>query len=136
MSYKLDIQDDLMSIQGLYGTYEASNNEKGGFMISVVLGSYVYELDAEGEDYIVENGQEWAVPAKNLTELNEFIRMCEDEKLWNYMSGPVFRMKPDTENGILYIKGQTKNFVIGEHEKKLYVDEVQSSKTHHYVEDL
>ena len=82
MSYKLDIQDDLMSIQGLYGTYEASNNEKGGFMISVVLGSYVYELDAEGEDYIVENGQEWAVPAKNLTELNEFIRMCEDEKLW------------------------------------------------------
>lgn len=41
MSYKLDIQDDLMSIQGLYGTYEASNNEKGGFMISVVLGSYV-----------------------------------------------------------------------------------------------
>ena len=52
------------------------------------------------------------------------------------MSGPVFRMKPDTENGILYIKGQTKNFVIGEHEKKLYVDEVQSSKTHHYVEDL
>ena len=31
MSYKLDIQDDLMSIQGLYGTYEASNNEKGGF---------------------------------------------------------------------------------------------------------
>lgn len=136
MSYKLDIQDDLMSIQGLYGTYEASNNEKGGFMISVVLGSYVYELDAEGEDYIVENGQEWAVPAKNLTELNEFIRMCEDEKLWNYMSGPVFRMKPDTENGILYIKGQTKNFVIGEHEKKLYVDEVQSSKTHYYVEDL
>jgi len=27
MSYKLDIQDDLMSIQGLYGTYEASNSQ-------------------------------------------------------------------------------------------------------------
>ena len=63
MSYKLDIQDDLMSIKGLYGTYEASNNEKGGFMISVVLGSYVYEVDAEGVDYFVVNGYELAVPA-------------------------------------------------------------------------
>ena len=47
MSYKLDIQDDLMSIQGLYGTYEASNNEKGGFMISVVLGSYVFPYGSD-----------------------------------------------------------------------------------------
>ena len=121
MSYRLDIKDNSLCIQGLYGAYEAIDDGKGGFIVSVIQDTCVNELDAEGEEYLVESGQEWSVPAENLTELNAFIKKCEDEKLWNYMCGPVFRMKPDTEKGILYIRGQSKSFVIGEdkHEKDL-----------------
>lgn len=62
MSYKLDIQDDLMSIQGLYGTYEASNNEKGGFMIEalgVSLGKAANRCDmiscfVDGDEWVMQ----------------------------------------------------------------------------------
>lgn len=114
MSYKLDIKDNSLCIQGLYGTYEAMDNGSGGFTISVIQDTCVNEIDAEGEEYLVESGQEWSVPVINLTELNGFVKKCEEEKLWNYMCGPVFRIKPDAENGVLYIKGQSKNFVIGD----------------------
>ena len=136
MSYRLDIKDNSLCIQGLYGAYEAIDDGKGGFIVSVILDTCVNELDAEGEEYLVESGQEWSVPAENLTELNAFIKKCEDEKLWNYMCGPVFRMKPDTEKGILYIRGQSKSFVIGEDEKGLYIDEAQAGKNHKHEKDL
>lgn len=136
MSYRLDIKDNSLCIQGLYGAYEAIDDGKGGFMVSVIQDTCVNELDAEGEEYLVESGQEWSVPVENLTELNAFIKKCEDEKLWNYMCGPVFRMKPDIEKGILYIRGQSKSFVIGEDEKGIYIDEAQSGKNHKYEKDL
>ena len=137
MSYRLDIKENSLSIQGLYGTYEAADSGNGSFTIFVIQDTCVNELDAEGEEYLVESGQEWSVPVANLSELNLFIKKCEEEKLWNYMCGPVFRIKPDIENGLLYIKGQSKNFVIGEGEKGLYVDEVQQGKAaHNYVKDL
>ena len=104
MSYRLDIKDNSLCIQGLYGAYEAIDDGKGGFIVSVIQDTCVNELDAE--------------------------------KLWNYMCGPVFRMKPDTEKGILYIRGQSKSFVIGEDEKVLYIDEAQSGKNHKHEKDL
>ena len=74
MSYRLDIKDNSLCIQGLYGAYEAIDDGKGGFIVSVIQDTCVNELDAEGEEYLVESGQEWSVPAENLTELNAFIK--------------------------------------------------------------
>lgn len=136
MSYKLEINDNALCIQGLYGTYEAVGDENGGFIVSVMQDTCVNELDSDGEEYLVESGQEWAVPMKNLSELNRFIKKCEEEKMWNYMSGPVFRMKPDIEKGLLYIKGQSRNFIIGEYNGQLYVDETQNANTHSCVSEL
>lgn len=136
MSYKLDIKDDALRICGLFGTYEAADDGSGGFLVSVQQDSCVNEIDADGEEYLVDFGQEWSVSVKNLSELNGFIKRCEEERLWNYLSGPVFRMKPDMENGILYIRGQNRNFVIGEGDKGLYVDESANTKSHNYKDDL
>ena len=135
-SYKLEINDNAMLIHGLYGTYEAMGDANGSFVVSVIQDTCVNELDADGEEYLVESGQDWAVPVSNLAELNSFIKKCEEEKLWNYMSGPVFRMKPDAEKGIIYVKGQTRNFIIGEHNGQLYIDESQNVKTHNCVQEL
>lgn len=136
MSYKLEINDNALYIQGLYGTYEAIGGEKGGFIVSVVQDTCVNELDEDGGEFLVESGQEWSVPMKNLIELNSFIKKCEEERLWNYINGPVFRMKPDTEKGIVYVKGQNKNFIIGEYNGQLYIDETQNNKSHNCVSEL
>ena len=136
MSYKLDIHDNEMCIQGLYGTYEAEDNRKGGFEVSVISNASINEIDAEGDEYSISYGQEWNIPVNSLAELNGFIKKCEEERLWNYLPGPVFRMKPDIENGILYIKGFTKTFIIGEDEKGIYVDDTQNAKSHNYVDDI
>lgn len=136
MSYQLDIQDNTLCIKGLFGVYEAEDNGDGSFIVSVIQKSCVNELDSEGEEYFVESGQEWNIIAENLTELNSFITSCETEKMWNYMCGPVFKVKPDIANGLLYLKGQTKNFVIGECQDGLYVDELQASKNHNYVDEF
>ena len=134
MSYRLEFQNNTLCIQGLYGAYEAADRGEGGFLVSVSLDTCVNEMDSEGEEYLVETGQEWSVPVANLTELNSFIRKCEDEKLWNYICGPVFRMKPDIEKGILYVKGQDENFFIGADEKGLYLDHGQIAKVHEYMD--
>lgn len=136
MSYQLEIKDDALYINGVFGKYEAEDSGKGEFVVSVVTDVCINELDSEGEEYLVDAGQAWNIPVKNLAELNGFITKCEEERLWNYILGPIFRIKPDLDNGILYIKGHTKNFAIGETEKGFYVDELQSSKSHHIVEDL
>lgn len=132
MSYRLDITENTLCIQSLYGTYEVSDNGEG-FLISVVQGTCTNELDSEGEEYLVESGQEWNVPVKNLTDLNVFIKKCESERLWNYICGPVFRMKAE-KDGLLYLKGYTQNFIIGEDGKGLYIDD--SQKNHIYIKDL
>ena len=54
MSYRLDIKENSLSIQGLYGTYEAVDSGNGGFTIFVIQDTCVNELDAEGEEYLVE----------------------------------------------------------------------------------
>ena len=56
MSYRLDIKDNSLCIQGLYGAYEAIDDGKGGFIVSVIQDTCVNELDAEGEEYLVESG--------------------------------------------------------------------------------
>ena len=84
MSYKLDIKDDALRICGLFGTYEAADDGSGGFLVSVQQDSCVNEIDADGEEYLVDFGQEWSVLVKNLSELNGFIKRCEEERLWNY----------------------------------------------------
>ena len=76
MSYRLDIKENSLSIQGLYGTYEAADSGNGSFTIFVIQDTCVNELDAEGEEYLVESGQEWSVPVANLSELNLFIKKC------------------------------------------------------------
>lgn len=136
MSYQLDIQDNTLCIKGLFGVYEAEDDGDGRFIVSVIQESCVNELDSDGEEYFVESGQEWNIIVENLSELNSFITNCENEKMWNYMCGPVFKMKPDIANGLLYLKGQTKNFVIGDYENKLYIDELQTSKNHNYVDEF
>ena len=113
-----------------------ADDGSGGFLVSVQQDSCVNEIDADGEEYLVDFGQEWSVPVKNLSELNGFIKRCEEERLWNYLPGPVFRMKPDIETGILYVRGQSRNFVIGEGDKGLYVDESANTKNHNYKDDL
>ena len=60
MSYRLDIKENSLAIQGLYGTYEAVDSGNGGFTIFVIQDTCVNELDAEGEEYLVESGQEWS----------------------------------------------------------------------------
>lgn len=135
MGYRLEITDNALCIQGLYGSYEASDNGNG-FLVSVILDTCTNELDAEGEEYLVESGQEWAIVVDGLTELNAFIKKCENERMWNYMCGPTFRMKMDTERGILYLKGQTKNFFIGEDGGRLYVDTTQGAGQHREMATL
>lgn len=136
MSYKLDIHDNAMRIQGLYGKYEASDNGNGGFEVSVLNDASINEVDADGDEYSISYGQEWNIPVNSLAELNGFIQKCEEERLWNYLPGPVCKMRPDIENGILYIKGCIRNFIIGEDEKGIYVDSTQNQKTHDYVDDI
>ena len=46
MSYRLDIKDNSLCIQGLYGAYEAIDDGKGGFIVSVIQDTCVNELDA------------------------------------------------------------------------------------------
>lgn len=135
MGYRLEITDNALCIQGLYGNYEASDNGNG-FLVSVMLDTCINELDAEGEEYLVETGQEWTVPVDGLTELNQFIKKCEAERLWNYTCGPTFQIKIDTERGLLYLKGQTKNFFLGEEGGQLYLDAAQAQAQHRYVEKL
>lgn len=133
MSYKLDIKDNTMLITGQFGTYEAIDDEHGGFTVSIVQDSYVAEMDSEGNEYFVNSGQEWIVPICGLSELNNFIQKCESERLWNFTIGPVFRVKIDKENNLMYIKGYEKSFVIGTDENGMYMDENFNSKKHNYI---
>lgn len=136
MSYKLDIHDNGLFIQGLFGQYLAEDYGNGYFSVSVERDECVNELDPDGEEYLIEAGHEWTIPVKSLTELNSLIKKCEDERLWNYMLGPVFKIKIDYENSLIYLRGHTVNFIIGECEKGLYVDDMQNSKTHCIMENL
>ena len=131
MGYRLEIQENALLIQGLYGKYEAKDVGEGRFLVKVDQEAYVNEIDDAGEEYLVDMGQAWEIPTNGLSELNEFVGQCESERLWNFKSGPVFRMKPDVENGVLYIRGYNKNFIVGQlPSKKMYVDETQNVKTH------
>lgn len=136
MQYKLNITEDSLHIQGLYGTYNAEDLGKDGFMLSVIRDVCVNEMDEEGEEYLVEAGQEWQIPVSNLSEMNAFIKKSEEERLWNYLSGPVFKIKPDFEAGTLYVKGNSKSFLIGNDEKGLYIDDAMSLKTHKYIKSF
>lgn len=137
MSYRLDINDDSLRIYGLYGTYEAVMSEDKKMIVSISFDTCVNELDGDGEEYLVETGQEWNIPVDNFAELDEFIKSCERERLWNYMHGPVFKIKPDMESGLLYLKGHSCNFVIGEDNNSLYIDESPIvAKGHYYVKEL
>lgn len=136
MNYGLDIKDEELHIQGIYGTYIAQDNNNSGFLVSVDFDTYVNEVDSDGEEYLVETGQEWFVPVSSLAELNSFIQHCENERLWNYMKGPIFRMKPDADAGVLYIKGLQKNFALGADEKGIYLDELPATKAHAYVDSI
>lgn len=135
MSYQLEIKDDALCIHGMFGIYEAEGGGTDGFNVSVVSDMCVNELDADGGEYLVDAGQEWEIPVKNLAELNSFIKTCEDERLWNFILGPVFKIKVDAEKNLLYMKGHTANFVIGECNSGLYVDDI-NAKSHSIVAEF
>lgn len=132
MSYRVDIFDNNMCIYGLYGTYSLSENP---LSVSVTFDTCVNEIDEDGEEYLVETGQAWSVPLKDFTELENFIKTCEKERLWNYIHGPVFKIKPDVENGILYARGLSTTFAIGQEDNKLYIDS-GTDKKHDYTDGL
>lgn len=132
MGYNLEIEDDALRIYGLYGTYKAQDNRDGSFDVSVCMDVYVNEIDSNGEEYCVDAGQEWTVNVNNLSELNIFISRCEQERLWNYILGPIYNARFDSEKGLLYLKGNYKKFVIGQDEKGLFIDEIQEPKSHNY----
>lgn len=133
--YQMEIKENALFIQGLFGKYEIKDI-KGGFDVSVVRNECASELDENGEEYLIDAGQEWGVTVHNLVELGNFLDQCEMERLWNYIPGPVFRMKPDFENGTLFLKGVAKSFIIGADAKGLYADDAQGTKSHRYVKDI
>lgn len=130
--YQMEIKENTLYIRGLFGKYEAKISEHG-FDVSVIRDECASELDENGEEYLIDAGQEWSTSVDSLLDLDSFMKRCEEERLWNYMPGPVFRMKADLENKTLYLRGVTKSFLIGTDNKGLYIDDPQLTKTHKYI---
>lgn len=133
---RLNIEGNKMIVAGHYGEYEISESSNGGFLASVLFRSFVNETDETGDTYLVEKGEAWKVKVDGLSGINTFIMTCEDAKLWNIIKGIAYRIKLDDAKGILYIRGVSRNYIIGEESGRLFMDETTTQKPHRFISGL
>lgn len=133
---KMIMTSDTLEVFGDYGNYKIKESDKGGFLINAVFDSFVNERDETGDTYLVEKGEYWKIRVDGIQGLHSFITACENTKLWNVLKGIAYRIGIDSEKGIMYIRGASRNYILGEEGGKLYLDETKDQKTHHYLPGL
>lgn len=110
--YKTEIlPDGSMELIGQYGKYRISDAQ-GGFEVAPLFDTYVEEFDGSDESFLIEQGKTWFSPFGTISEMNAFLKRCEDEKLWNIMPGPMFRFKINDDSNAVFLKGESLVVVI------------------------